>query len=167
MLHPGHICGRKWLPIDPQGTRDGVGVYRKLARGEPVWLPDTGQATIHHIHADDIAQLCERAIERPNQSLGESFSVVTAYALSLNGCGRAVAALFGKEPNLRYAPLGEMRQHVGETSVRIIEEHVRHSPCCSIAKGQRLLGYQPRYTTEQIYAEAVEYLLESGQLKVE
>jgi len=167
ILHPGHICGRRWLPIDPQGSRDGTGVYRKLARGEPVVLPDTGRATIHHIHADDIGQLCERAIARRQVALGESFSAVAPYAMSLVGCCQAVARLFGREPNLQFVPLGELPKHVGDTSARIIEEHVSHSPCASIAKGQRLLGYQPRYTTEQIYAESIEYLLESGQLNVD
>ena len=164
IIHPGHICGRKWLPIDPQGSRDGTGVYRKLARGEPVVLPDRGQATIHHIHSDDIAQLCERAIERRTASLGESFSAVAPYAMSLQGCCQAVAALFGLEPALHFAPLAEMERHVSPASAAIIRDHVTHSPCCSIAKCQRLLDYQPRYTTEQIYTEAVEFMLESGTL---
>lgn len=164
ILHPGHISGRRWLPIDPQGSRDGVGVYRKLARGEPVHLPDLGLATIHHIHADDIAQLCELAMERRHVALGESFSAVTPYAMSLVGCCHAAAGLFGTQPNLHFVPLAEIARHVGEESAGIIHEHVTHSPCCSIAKCQRLLGYQPRYTTEQIYAEAIEQLIESGEL---
>jgi hypothetical protein len=28
------------------------------------------------------------------------------------------------------------------------------------------LGYSPRYTTEQIYLECIEYMLEQGQLHV-
>lgn len=167
LLHPGHICGRDWLPIDPQGSRDGTAVYRRLARAEPVVLPDLGLATLHHVHADDIAQLCERALERPGASLGESFSAVAPYALSLAGCCRAVAALFGKTPNLQFAPLADLDRHVGERSAHIIREHATHSPCCSIAKGQRLLGYQPRYTTEQIYAEAVERMLETKTLSLD
>jgi nucleoside-diphosphate-sugar epimerase len=167
ILHPGHISGRKWLPIDPQGSRDGGGVYRKLARGEPVILPDTGLATIHHIHADDIAQLCERVISRRQAALGESFSAVAPYALSLVACCRAVAALFGKEPNLQFVPLSELEQHLNPASAAIIREHVIHSPCASIAKARHLLGYEPRYTTEQIYAEALEYMLETGQLNLD
>jgi nucleoside-diphosphate-sugar epimerase len=46
------------------------------------------------------------------------------------------------------------------------KDHIDHSPCCSIEKGQQLLDYHPRYTTEQIYVECLEYLLESGQLRV-
>ena len=96
VIHPGHISGRKWLPIDPQGSRDGVGVYEKLATGKDVYLPDQGTATLHHVHGDDVARLFELALENPEPAMGESFSAVTPYALSLRGCCRAVAAMFGR-----------------------------------------------------------------------
>lgn len=164
ILHPGHISGRRWLPIDPQGSRDGVRVYEQLWRGEPVHLPDRGQATLHHVHADDVAQLFELAMLHRNAALGESFSAVAPYALSLVGCSLAVAALFGTTPDLRFVPMDQMARHVGEQSSGIIAEHVQHSPCASIAKAQARLGYRPRYTTEQIYAECLEHLIESKQL---
>jgi nucleoside-diphosphate-sugar epimerase len=164
VIHPGHISGRKWLPIDPQGTRNGVGVYGKLARGEVVHLPDAGQATLHHVHGDDVAQLFQLAMERREQALGESFSAVTPYALSLLGCAEFVASLFGREPNIEFVPLAGMKEAIGEQAAACTEDHVKHSPCASIEKGRRLLDYRPRYTTEQIYAECVEYVLESGQL---
>ena len=164
VVHPGHISGRRWLPIDPQGSRHGVEVYRRLATGQVVHLPDTGLATLHHVHGDDVAQVFHRALQRPERALGESFSAVAPYALSLVGCCRCVAGLFGREPELAFVPLAELRAIVGDESCDIIESHVTHSPCSSVAKGERLLGYVPRYTTEQIYAESIEYLLESGQL---
>ncbi len=166
IIHPGHISGRRWLPIDPQGSRNGVGVYERLAAQEPLHLPDLGLATIHHVHGDDVAQLFHRSIDRREQSLGQSFSAVAPYAMSLLGCCRSVAALFGTEPNLAYVPLPDLRAIVGDESFAIIESHVVHSPCSSIDKGRRLLGYEPRYTTEQIFAECIEHLLESGQLKI-
>ncbi len=165
IIHPGHISGRKWLPIDPQGTRNGVGVYERLARGEAVHLPGNGLATLHHVHADDLAQLFEAALIRRNASLGEAFSGVAPFAMSLLACCRFVAGLFGREPNLVFASDEEMAQALG-AAWGITQDHLAHSPCCSIEKGQRLLGYQPRYTTEQIYVECLEYLLESGQLVV-
>ena len=165
IIHPGHISGRKWLPIDPQGTRDGVEVYRKLAHGDVVYLPAAGQQTIHHIHSDDLAQLFELAMIHRAQALGESFSAVTAYALSLVGCCRFVASLFGREPNLAFASQDEMPQHMGDGWL-CTKDHIDHNPCCSIAHGQRLLGYQPRFTTEEIYVESIECLLESGQLVI-
>jgi len=165
IIHPGHISGRKWLPIDPQGTRNGVGVYGKLARGETVHLPGAGRETLHHVHADDLAQLFESALIHRQASLGESFSGVAPYALSLVACCEFVARLFGREPNLQFATHEEMEQVLG-AAWRITKDHLDHSPCCSIEKAQRLLGYQPRYTTEQVYAECLEYLLESGELTV-
>lgn len=164
LIHPGHICGRKWLPIDPQGARNGVEIYQKLARGEKVYLPDTGLATLHHVHADDVAQLFDLALRHRTQALGESFSAVAPYAMSLLGCCRVVAGFFGREPNIELMPLSKLKAFVGEAAFGTIESHVLNSPCSSIEKGRRLLGYAPRYTTEQVFAECLEYLLESGQL---
>ena len=166
VIHPGHICGRRWLPIDPQGSRDGVGVYRKLARGETVHLPDLGLATIHHVHADDVAQLFQLSLEQPGQALDESFSAVAPYAMSLLGCCRFVASLFGHEAILEFVSRAQLQTIVGDRSWAVIESHIEHSPCSSIAKGQHLLGYQPRYTTEQIYTECIEHLLSTGELEI-
>lgn len=67
VIHPGDISGRKWLPISPQGTLNGVGVYKRLSRGETVYLPDNGGSTLHHVHADDIAQMFLIAIKHPKR----------------------------------------------------------------------------------------------------
>jgi len=42
--------------------------------------------------------------------------------------------------------------------VEITSDHIRHSPCASIAKAERLLGFRPRYTA----VEAVRDALKSG-----
>ena len=164
IVHPGHISGRKWLSIDSQGTRNGVGVYEKLARGETVHLPEWGRETIHHVHADDVAQMFDLSIVHREAALGQSFSAVAPYAMSLVGCCEFVASLFGREPNLAFVPLAELEAILGKEAFGATETHVEHSPCSSIEKSRRLLGYCPRYTTEQIYRESIEYLLESGQL---
>jgi len=170
IIHPGHISGRKWLPIDPQGAISGVGVYEKLARGEVVELPDSGLATLHHVHADDLAQLFQRAIERWNESVGEAFSGVAPYAMSLLGIAEFVASLFGKKANLKFVPLAEMEKvldpKLGALGFPCTKDHVTKSPCCSIEKARRLLGYEPHYTTEEIYKECIEYQIEIGALKV-
>ena len=44
-------------------------------------------------------------------------------------------------------------------------DHLAHSPCASIEKARRLLGYQPRYTSLQAVREAVEWLVEHGIVK--
>ena len=125
-----------------------------------------GLDTIHHVHADDLGQLFEATLTHRHASLGESFNGVSARALSLLGCCEFVAHLFGREPNLAFADDAGMTQAMGAEAWGITREHITHSPCCSIEQGQRLLGYAPRFTTEEIYVESIEYLLESGQLVV-
>jgi nucleoside-diphosphate-sugar epimerase len=142
-----------------------VGVYEKLARGETVHLPEFGRETIHHVHGDDVAQLFEAAMISRQASLGESFSAVAPRALSLVSCCAFVASLFGREPNIEFLTHEQMAEAYGPAWL-VTKDHIDHSPCCSIEKGQRLLGYSPRYTTEQIYVECIEYLLETGQLGV-
>jgi nucleoside-diphosphate-sugar epimerase len=63
--------------------------------------------------------------------------------------------------------LDEIDRSMPREAAECIRDHVTHSPGCSIAKAKRVLGYQPRYTSEQIYAECLEYLLETGQLRIE
>ena len=154
------------MPVDPQGARDNIEVYRRLATGEEVLLPE-GTPTIHHVHADDVAQLFELAIHRRQSALGEAFSAVSAHWISLVDCCHAVARMFGRRPNIRFVSLDEIDRSMPREAAECIRDHVAHSPGCSIAKAERLLGYQPRYTSEQIYAECLEYLLESGQLRIE
>ena len=154
------------MPIDPQGTRNGTEVYRKLAHGEVVHLPQYGRETLHHVHGDDVAQVFELALTHRESALGESFSAVAPYAMSLVGCGQFVASLFGKEPNLAFVSHSELEGLLGADAFSATLSHVEHSPCSNIEKGRRLLGYHPRYTTEQIYRECIEFMLETGELKV-
>lgn len=163
VIHPGHISGKRWLPIDPCGALAGTEIYRKLATGEEVLLPERGAVPMHHVHGDDVAQVFELALARPSDAIGQTFSAVGPYALTMRACCRAVAAIFGREPNLTFCSLAEL---AGHPSYGCIKSHVDESVVASCAKAEQRLGYRPRYTTEDIYAECIEYMLESGQLKL-
>lgn len=60
-LHPGHIVGPGWNPLNPAGHFDPA-VFSRLAKGEEVLLPNLGLETVHHVHADDVAQIFMQAI---------------------------------------------------------------------------------------------------------
>jgi nucleoside-diphosphate-sugar epimerase len=164
IFHPGHICGWGWLPIDPQGTRNGVEVYKRLAAGQSVPLCDHGAPTLNHVHADDIAQLVQLAIENPRASIGEAVSAVAPRALTLEACCEAVAAIFGRKANIEYVTRETFREKLGADAAAATFEHADHSPCCSIEKAQKLLGYAPRYATEQIYDEAIHWMRGTAQI---
>jgi nucleoside-diphosphate-sugar epimerase len=165
ILHPGHIVGPGWAPLNPAGNFNPQ-VFTRLARGEELALPNLGMETVHHVHADDVAQLFDRAIAHWNQAVGESFHAVSPAALTLRGYAEAIATWFGKPARLRYLPWQEWRSSVSDEDAQSTWDHIAHSPNCSIAKAQRLLDYQPRYGSLQGVYEAVGWLIEHGVVEV-
>jgi nucleoside-diphosphate-sugar epimerase len=165
VLHPGHISGPGWRVINPAGNLD-LGVWETLARGEELVLPHYGLETLHHVHADDVAQAFELAIDRPDSAVGESFHVVSARALTLRGFAEAAAGWFGREAVLRFVDFDEFRDIVGVENAGATWEHISRSPSASIEKARRALGYAPRYTSLEATREAVEWLRADGQLQL-
>lgn len=163
VLHPGHISGPGWVPINPAGNLD-LDVYRRLAEGAEVALPNLGLETLHHVHADDVAQSFMAAMANRSVSVGESFHVVSPAALTLRGYAEAVAGWYGREANLTFLPWEEWRQTVEPDTAGATWDHIAHSPNSSIAKATRLLDYRPRYSSLQAVREALEWL--AGQGKV-
>ncbi len=88
VLHPGHIVGRGWVPLNPAGNFNPE-VFAAIARGQTLTLPNLGLETVHHVHADDVAQGFVRALGARQASAGESFHLVSPAALTLRGYRRA------------------------------------------------------------------------------
>lgn len=164
-LHPGHIVGPGWAPLNPAGHFNPQ-VFATLARGEELALPNFGLETVHHVHADDVAQAFMQALAHWSTAIGESFHVVSPAAVTLRGYAEAVAGWFGQEAKLRYLPWETWRTTVSEDEARATWDHIAHSPNCSIDKARRLLDYQPRYSSLQAVYESVQWLIEhEGLLK--
>ena len=161
VLQPGHIVGPGWIPINPAGNLD-PNVFTRLAHGEEVVLPNLGLETLHHVHADDVAQSFMQAMANRSVSVGEAFHVVSPAALTLRGYAESVAPWFGQTANLKFLPWEEWRQSVSEEYAAQTWDHIAHSPNASIAKAQRLLVYQPRYTSLQAIYESLQWLIGQG-----
>jgi nucleoside-diphosphate-sugar epimerase len=164
-LHPGHIVGPGHEPLNPQGNRDNH-VYEILARGETLRLPNIGMETVHHVHADDVAQGFMLAIGNWSTAVGQSFHVVSPAAVTLRGFTEAVASWFNQTANLEFMAWDEWRKTVSEDTAAATWDHIAHSPNASIEKARRLLGYAPRYTSLQAVKESVDWLIEHGRIKV-
>ncbi|HEY9076562.1 MAG TPA: NAD-dependent epimerase/dehydratase family protein [Anaerolineaceae bacterium] len=165
VLHPGHIVGPGWNPLNPAGHFNPE-VFARLGRGEEVALPNLGMETVHHVHADDVAQAFQRALENWSQAVGEAFHVVSPAAVTLRGYAETAAGWFGREANLKYLPWEEWKQGVSSQEAQATWDHIAHSPNCSIAKARRLLGYEPRYTSFQAVYEAVCWLVQNGKVVI-
>jgi nucleoside-diphosphate-sugar epimerase len=166
LLHPGHIVGRGWIPLNPQGNFNPK-VYETLAHGEELTIPNLGLETVHHVHADDVAQLFMQAMNLWSNAVGESFHVVSPAAITLRGYAEALAAWFGQEAKLKFLGWDTWRTTVSEDDANSTWDHIAHSPNASIAKAERLLRYRPRYNSLQGVQDSLGWLIENGQIRVD
>jgi nucleoside-diphosphate-sugar epimerase len=164
VLHPGHITGPGWPVITPAGNLD-PGVWRRLAVGEPLALPDLGLGVLHHVHADDVAQGFERALTRP-AAIGSSFHVVAEQAMTLRGLATGVAAWFGRDPVVELVDWAEFERRVGAEHATATREHVGRSIAASIDRAREVLGYAPHHSSLDALLEAVRWLAANGHVDV-
>ncbi len=158
ILHPGHITGPGWAPINPAGHLD-TSVFEALANGRTVVLPDDGLATLQHVHADDVAQAFTLAIAKPTAAIGEAFHVAAAEPITMRAYAEEVATWFGQRANLAYAPFDEWQRTVSERNAAITRDHILHSPHASIDKARRVLGFSPRFSAVEAARDAVAALM--------
>ncbi|HEX2909170.1 MAG TPA: NAD(P)-dependent oxidoreductase [Chloroflexia bacterium] len=163
VLHPGHIVGPGWAPLNPAGHFNPQ-IFTQLAQGEELSLPNLGLETVHHVHADDVAQAFMQAVAHWGSAVGESFHVVSPSAVTLRGYAEAVSGWFGHSARLRFVGWETWRENVTEQEAAATWDHIAHSPNCSIAKAQRLLEYHPRYTSLEAVREAVDWMVEQGMV---
>lgn len=163
VLHPGHISGPGWAVINPAGNLD-LTVWEALAAGATVTLPHLGLETVHHVHADDVAQAFERAIDAPAAALGRSFHVVSERAVTLRGYAQEVASWFGREAVLAFASFEEFRTVVGQENADVTSDHVSRSPSMSIDLAREVLGYDPQHTSFEAVHEALGWLDAHGEV---
>lgn len=161
VIHPGHLVGPGWAPINPAGNFN-PSVFAALRRGDEVAMPNFGMETVHHVHAEDVAQAFLLATQNRSVAVGQSFHAVSAAAITLRGYAESMAAWFHQEAKLRFLPWDEWKKCVSEKDAVVTENHVRHSPHCSLQKARSLLGYEPRYSSLEAVRESVTWLIENG-----
>lgn len=159
VIRPGHIVGPGWPPLNPAGHFN-VDVFATIAKGGPLTLPNFGMETVHHVHADDVAQVFMKAISRRSVSLGEAFNAVSSGALTLRGFAEAMYAYFDRAPDLQFAPFGEWAKGQDEADAQKTWEHIAHSPNHAITKAQQMLGYAPRYSSLEAVRESLAWLVQ-------
>jgi nucleoside-diphosphate-sugar epimerase len=162
VLHPGHISGPGWPVINPVGNLDPA-VWRALAAGTQLAVPNDGVATMHHVHAADVASAFHLALSN-QAALGESFHVVSERALSTRGLAAAAAEWFGQPARLRAVSWDEFAAQTTREYAASSREHLQRSHVMSIDKARSVLGYAPKYTSAQAVREAVDWLVANAGL---
>ncbi len=153
-VHPGHIVCPGDIPINPQGFKS-LSAFETLKAGEPLYLPNFGMETLHHVHAEDVAGVFFAAINTGKPSFGEGFHAVSPRAVTLHGYATEVASWFNKVPDLRYEPFDVFKNRVDEFEAAGTYEHIQHSPNCSMEKALRTLNFTPRHTSYEAIRECI------------
>jgi nucleoside-diphosphate-sugar epimerase len=164
VLQPGHISGPGWPAIGPLGSLDPA-VWHALSDGQEVAVPGLGTELMHHVHADDVAQAFELAIEHRDAGAGESFNVVAPSALTVRGFLAIAAGWFGQTSRTRSVTWPEFRASNPEFADSSWQ-HLSRSQYASIEKARELLGYRPVYEPEAAVLTAVRWLIDHGRLDV-
>jgi nucleoside-diphosphate-sugar epimerase len=165
ILHPGHITGPGWLPINPAGNLNPE-IFIQLAKGKEIVLPNLGMETVHHVHADDVAQAFMNTIENRQNSMGESFHVVSEQALTLKDYASAMARWFGQEVKFSFLPWEEWKKTENQRNAELTWEHITHNSNGSIVKAKKLLNYNPKYSSLQAVKESIKQYFEKENIQI-
>ena len=164
ILHPGHIVGPGYYPVNPAGHLNPE-AFSKLACGEELTLPNLGLETLHHVHASDVAEAFVLALQKPEAAIGESFHVVSPTAITLRGYAEAVAGWYGKPARLKFLPFEEWKRGELAGDADLTWDHIAHSPHASSDKARRFLDYVPRYSSLAAVKESVNWLVTRGKIR--
>jgi len=164
-VHPGHIVGPGWPPITPLGNLD-PSVWETLSAGRPLQVPGIGTELMHHVHADDVAQVFDLAIEHRDAAAGEDFHAVAPSALTVRGYAEIAAGWFGQSASLETVSWDAFRQTTTPEHADASWEHLYRSQYASIDKSKSLLGYAPGYEPEAAILESLRWLVAHDKVKV-
>ena len=165
VLQPGHISGPGWAPIGPLGNADPA-VWYALSAGQEIAVPGLGAELLHHVHADDVAQAFQLAIEHREVAAGESFNVVAPSALTARGFLSIAAGWFGQTARTRSVSWAEFRSGTTAEFAEASWQHLWRSQYASIEKAHTLLGYAPTFEPEAAVLDAIRWLIDHDRLQV-
>jgi nucleoside-diphosphate-sugar epimerase len=165
VLQPGHISGPGWPAIGPLGNLDPA-VWHALSAGREIAVPGLGAELMHHVHADDVAQAFELAVEHRDAAAGQAFNVVAPSALTVRGFLAIAAGWFGQPARTRSVSWSEFRSVTAPDFADSSWQHLSRSQYASIEKARTVLGYAPAFEPEAAVLAAVRWLIDHGRLEV-
>ncbi len=157
IIHPGHICGRGWIPVGPTGNRD-LRVFEAVKAGEEIILPEDGGATLQHVHSLDIAGII-RCVIGNEKARGESFNIACKKPISLKEYAEGLYDYFGKKPKIGYVSYEEFLKGLSPEEAAVSAEHIDRSPNVSMEKAERILGFENSYTEMETILDSLHGLI--------
>lgn len=164
ILRPTNIIGETRVPLELWGGRD-IEFYRKLKNNEPVFIPKCLNVLIQSGYNWDLASAFVLAMDHPDVVRGEIFIISCRKAITL---GKFLeTAMKHLNSSSEIIPVddnvllniypGKIRIHFG---LDFLEQHM----CFDVGKAERILGYDPKVSTEEGLNRALTWLEENGKL---
>lgn len=160
VLHPGHVVGKGWVPLNPQGNFNKT-VYEDIAAGREVTLPFPGTVTIHHVHAEDVARLILVCLKNTDISKSETYHITSSKALTLRGFAESLYNKYGHTPAIKYLPLEKLIEQLDPYDASQTLEHVTRSPAVSMDKAKQQLNFIPKYTSFKAVEDSLDWFTQN------
>ncbi len=163
ILRPTNIIGETVVPLELWGGRD-IAFYKKLKNNEPVFIPRCLNVLIQSGYNWDLASAFALAINKPDQVRGEIFNISCKKAITLGKFLETAMSVLNSSSEIiqvsdedltRIYP--NVRIHFG---LDFLEQHMSFD----MGKAQRILGYDPKVSTEEGLTRALNWLLDNGKL---
>ena len=164
VLQPATSAGR--LGADRAAGNLDPAVWYSLSAGQEIAVPGLGTELLHHVHADDVAQAFQLAVEHRDVAAGESFNVVAPSALTARGFLAIAAGWFGKTASIRSVSWAEFKSGTTAEFADSSWQHLSRSQYASIEKARTLLGYDPTFEPEAAVLDGIRWLIDHAQLEV-
>lgn len=160
-IMPPNISGPGRMPLDTLGGRS-ADVHHAGMRGETVYLPDGPEASICPCDAYDLASLFALAINNRVQAAGQIFNGGTEQALTATEYVNTLAEIYGTQIPIEYVAWNTYKNDISPSIGHWW--HFYAHMCPDISKAKKLLGYKPRYTSQEAMCRAVRWAQRIGIL---
>ena len=150
-----------------------LSTVRAVANKKLRFLPGKGDSFIHFTYVDDISQGIRKTIEKPRQSIHDTFILASDASITYKEMFTIIANLLGVPPPSRSIPLPLARAYLSmvqwNNRRRGIDDFVMHTSLIdtmktnrvySNAKARKILGFSPRYDYIQGMKKTIDWYKE-------
>jgi nucleoside-diphosphate-sugar epimerase len=163
VFRPTNIIGPGRIPLELWGGRN-ILYFQLMKQDKPVEIPVAGNVLVQSGHNDDLANAFVKGITKGDEISGEIFIISCKRAITFDQYFNTAKEVLGSASPVEYVSIEEIRRrHPEETSEGGLKFLVEHM-CFDIGKAEEMLGYSPKYSTEQGLAKALEWCLDQDLL---
>lgn len=114
--------------------------------GEPLTVHGTGDQSRCFSHVSDVVESIYRLMNTP-EAIGQVFNIGNDQEISITGLAELVRDIVGSKSEIKKIPYDEVYAYGFEDMLRRVPD---------VAKLEKLVGYRPRTSLEQIIADLIE-----------